>query len=70
MARGGARQQGSNRVNSLPASANYAADIPPPKLQLKYGRSAVWNFREHHVVGKFNQLAKDELEKLPHARED
>jgi hypothetical protein len=70
MARGGAGQQGTNRVNGLTASANYAADIPPPKLQLKHGRSAAWNFREHHVVRKFNQLAEDELEKLSHTRED
>jgi len=36
-------------------------------LQLKNGCPAARNFRKDHIVRKFDQLPKDELEKLPHA---
>jgi hypothetical protein len=54
-------------MNGLATSANHTANIPAPKLQFKDSRSAARNFRQHHIVRKFNQLPNDELEKLPHA---
>jgi hypothetical protein len=69
MARGGTGEQCANSLNGLAAATNDAADISSSKLQLKDGCSAVWNFREDHVVRKFDQLPNDELEKLSHARE-
>jgi hypothetical protein len=54
-------------VNGLAAAANHSADVSPSKLKLKDGCSSGWNFRQHHVVRKFDQLADDELEKLSHA---
>ncbi len=67
MARGGTGEQRANSLNGLAAATNDAADVSPSKLQLKDGRSAAWNFREHHVVRKFDQLPNDELEKFSHA---
>jgi len=54
-------------MNGLTASANHTANIPASKLQFKDSRPATWNFRQHYIVRKFNQLPNDELEKLPHA---
>jgi hypothetical protein len=67
--RGGTREQRANGVNGLTAATNDTADVSSPKLQLKDGCSAAWNLREDHVIGKFNQLSNDELEKLSHAAE-
>ena len=67
MARGGTDEQRANRVNGLAVPANHAADIALPKLQLEDGCSAARNFREHHIVGKFDQLPNNELEKFSHA---
>ena len=67
MARGRTGQQSANRLDGLAAATNYATDVSPPKLQLKDRGSAVWNFRQYHVVRKFDQLANDELEELFHA---
>jgi hypothetical protein len=66
MARGGADKQRSDSVDGLPAAPNHAADIALPKLKFENGCSAARNFREHHVVGIFNQLPNDELEKFSH----
>src|SRR5213080_434979 len=57
MARGGTGKQCANSLNGLAAATNHPADISPSKLQLKDGRSAVRNFREDHVVRKFDQLS-------------
>jgi hypothetical protein len=70
VAGGGTREQSANSLNGLAAAANDAADVASSKLQLKDSCSAVWNFRQHHVVRKFDQLADDELEKLSHALEE
>ena len=67
VARGGTGQQRTNSLNGLSASPNHTADIASPKLDFKDGRSAAWNFRQHHIVRKFNQLPDDELDKLSHA---
>jgi len=69
MARGGADKQRSDSVDGLPATANHAADIALAKLKFENGCSAARNFREHHVVGIFNQLPNDELEKFSHTED-
>jgi len=63
-------KQRANSLNGLTASANDTANIPASKLQFKDSRPATWNFRQHHIVRKFNQLPNDELEKLPHSSEN
>jgi len=69
MARGGTGEQCTNGLNGLAAATNHTADVSSSKLQLKDGCSAARNFREDHVVGKFNQLPNDEFKKLSHARQ-
>jgi hypothetical protein len=69
MARGGTCEQSANSLNGLAAAANDSADVSSSKLQLKDGCSTAWNFREDHVVRKFDQLSNDELKKLSHAPE-
>jgi len=69
MARSRTGEQRANSLNGLAASANNAPDVSLSKLQLKDRGSAAWNFRQDHVVGKFDQLANDELEELSHAPE-
>jgi hypothetical protein len=66
MTRGGAGEQCPNCVDGLPTAANHAADIALSKLKSKNGCSATRNFREHHVVGIFDQLPNDELKKFSH----
>jgi len=66
MARGRAGEQRPNSVDRLPAAADHAANVDLAKLKFENGCSAARNFREHHVVGKFDQLPKDELEKFSH----
>jgi hypothetical protein len=66
MARRGAGKQRPNRMNRLPVAPNDSADIALTQLHFKDCRFAAWNFREHHLVGKFNQLANNELEKFFH----
>ena len=69
MARGGTGEQCANSLNGLAAATNDAADVSSSKLQLKDCGSAAWNFCQHHVIRKFDQLADNELEKLSHALE-
>lgn len=66
MACGGTGEQRSNSVDGLPAAANHAANVALAKLKFENGRSAAGNFREYHVVGIFDQLPNDELEKFSH----
>src|SRR5438128_2151864 len=66
MSRRGAGKQRPNRMNRLPIAPNDSADIALPQLHLKDCRFAARNLREHHLVGKFNQLANNELQKLLH----
>jgi hypothetical protein len=67
MARSRTGEQCANSLNGLAASANNATDVSSSELHLKDRRSAAWNFRQNHVVRKFDQLANDELEELSHA---
>ena len=69
MARGRTGEQRTNSLNGLTAPANNATDVSSSELELKDCGSAAWNFRQDHVVGKFDQLANDELEELSHAPE-
>jgi hypothetical protein len=69
MARGGTGEQCANSLNCLAAATDDATDVSSSKLQLKDSCSAAWNFREDHVVRKFDQLPNDKLEKLSHAPE-
>src|SRR5262245_20068816 len=59
-------QQGANSVNGLTRPANNTAHISASKLQFKDDHSAAGNFREHHIIRKFDTLANDELEKFSH----
>ena len=68
MTRGGAGEQRPNSLNGLTAAANHTANIALSKLKSKNGCSAARNFREHYVVGIFDQLPNDELEKFSHDR--
>jgi len=70
VARSGTGEHRANSLNRLAASANNATDVSSSKLQLKDRGSAAWNFRQDHVVRKFNQLTNDELEELSHAIQD
>ena len=67
MARGRAGQQSTNRLNGLTASANHPTNISSAKLQFEDGCPAVWNFRQRHIVRKFNQLPNDELKEFSHS---
>ena len=69
MARGRTSEQRANSLNGLAAPANNATDVSSSKLHLKNRGSPAWNFRQDHVVRKFDQLANDELEELSHAPE-
>jgi hypothetical protein len=69
MARGRTGEQRTNSLNGLAAPANNATDVSSSKLHLKNRGSTAWNFRQYHVVRKFDQLANDELEELSHAPE-
>jgi hypothetical protein len=56
-------------MNGLTGSADHPAYISASKLQFEDDCSAAGNFREHHVIRKFDQLSNDELEKFSHASE-
>ena len=53
-------------MNGLTVAANDAADVALPKLQPEHRRFAARNFREHHLIGIFDQLPNDKLEKFSH----
>jgi hypothetical protein len=66
MPRSGTSEQGTNRVNGLAIAANYPTDVALPKLQFEDRGFAAGNFREHHLIGIFDQLSNDELKKFFH----
>jgi hypothetical protein len=59
-------EQCSNGVNRLPISPDHASDIALTQLHFEDGCSSTRDFRQHHVVWKFNELPDHELEKLFH----
>lgn len=66
MPSGRTSEQGTNRMNGLPIAANDPADITLSYLQLEDRGLSAGNFREHHLIGIFNQLSNDELEEFFH----
>src|SRR6266542_2683691 len=68
MARSGAGEQRANSLNGLPAATDHTTHVALSKLKLENGCSGTRNFREHHVVRKFDQLPNDELEKFSHCQ--
>ena len=53
-------------MNGLAIAADNAADVALTQLHFEDRHFAAWNFGQHHVVWKFDQLADDELEELLH----
>ena len=66
VARRRAVQQRANGMDRLAVAPDHAADIALAQLHFEDGRSSTRNFREHHVVWKFNELPNHELKKLSH----
>jgi len=66
MTRSGTVQHRANRMNGLAVTADDAADVRLTKLHFEDRHLAARNFREHHVVRKFDELTDDELEKFLH----
>src|ERR1700682_6270467 len=66
VARGGAGQQGADRVNRLACAADDPAHVALAKLDAENRHLAGRNLREHHFIGKLDELANDELEELFH----
>jgi hypothetical protein len=64
--RRGAVQDRADGMNRLAVATDDAANVALAKLDFEHGHFAAGNFREHHVVGKFDQLTNDELEKFFH----
>jgi hypothetical protein len=68
VASGGAVQHRPDSMNGLAIAANDPPDVALAQLHLENRRFAVRNFRQYHVVGKFDQLTDDELEELLHVK--
>ncbi len=68
MTRRGAVQQRANGMNGLTVATDDSADIALTQLHFKNCHFPAWDFGKHHVVGKFDQLADDELEKFFHGK--
>ncbi|MEY2530711.1 MAG: hypothetical protein QOI96_796 [Verrucomicrobiota bacterium] len=66
MTRGRAGEQRADRLDGLTIAANHATDVALAKLDLENRRASVRNFREHHFVGIFDELANNEIEKFFH----
>src|ERR1043166_1129442 len=62
----GTVQHRADGMNRLTIATNNSTNIALTKLDFKDRHFATRNFREHHVVRKFDQLANDELEKFFH----
>src|SRR5712692_6115632 len=59
-------QHSANGMNGLAVATDDAADVALAKLDFEDRHPPAQDFRQHHVVGKFDQLANDELEKFFH----
>ena len=64
-----AGQQRADCLNSLAIAANDSAYVGLPQLDPEDRRLSRRNLRQHHLIGKLNQLADDELEELLHEPE-
>ena len=69
VAGGGAGQQRADRLDRLAVAPDNAAYVGLAKLDPKDGRPSRRNLRKHHLIGKLDELANDELEELFHGRE-
>jgi len=69
MTRGGAGQQRADRLDRLPVAPDDSADVGLAQLHPENRGLPGGNLREHHFVGKFDELPDDELEKLFHEPE-
>ena len=67
MPRRGTVQKRANRMNGLAVAPDDAAHVGLTQLHLENRHFAVGNFRQHHVIGKFDQLTNDELKKFFHS---
>ena len=66
MAPGGAGQQSANRINRLAVPADDAANVALAQLDAENRRFSRGDLRKHHLIGKLDELANDELEELFH----
>ena len=66
VARGRTGEQGANCVNRLAIAPNDATDVALSKLQFEDRCFSAGDFREHHLVGIFDQVSNDKLEKFFH----
>src|SRR6266849_4438022 len=57
MARSRTGEERANCLNGLTVSPDDAANVALSKLHSEYCHSAVWNFREHHLVRIIDELA-------------
>ena len=67
VARGRTGKQGANCVNRLAIAPNDATDIALSKLQFEDRCFSAGDFREHHLVGIFDQVSNDKLQKFFHS---
>ena len=66
VARGRTGEQGANCVNRLAIAPNDATDVALSKLQFEDRCFSAGDFREHHLVGIFDQVSNEKLEKFFH----
>ena len=66
MSGSGTGKQGTDGMDGLTIAANDPPDIALTQLNFEDGRLAAGNFREHHLIGIFDQLSNDELKKFFH----
>lgn len=67
--RRGAGQQGADGLNRLAIAANDPPNIALPQLHPENRRLPAGQLVQHHLIGKLDELANDELEKLFHGTE-
>jgi hypothetical protein len=66
VARSGTGQQRPDRLDRLAVTPNDPSDVGLAKLHPKNRRLSRWDFGKHHLIGKFDELANDEFQKLFH----
>src|SRR5205085_11437167 len=64
--RGGTGEQRADRLNGQSIAANDSTDIGLAQLHSEDRHFPGRNFREHHLVRKFHELANDEFEEFFH----
>src|SRR5437588_6793361 len=69
MARGGAGQERADRINRLAVAPNNPANVALAQLHAEDRHFSRWDLGKHHLIGKLDKLANDELEELLHESE-